>query len=187
MNPMTVTIRPMQADDLEQVVAIDRLSFSLPWPESAFRYELMENKHARLWVASMTDAAGSEKIVGAVVVWIIVDQAHIATLAVHPEFRRMGVGQQLLIAVLQDALLSGMATATLEVRRGNLAAQALYRKFGFEVVGYRPRYYKDNQEDALIMTVELQHVSADRLLGGSGSGSPTCTQHEPLTERRDRV
>lgn len=159
----TLSIRPMQEEDLAQVLAVDRLSFSLPWPESAFRYELFENRHSRLWVAEWTDADGVKTVVGAVVVWFLVDEAHIATLAVHPDYRRRGIGQRLLVEVLRTALQMGMVTATLEVRQGNLAAQELYRKFGFRVVGRRPRYYKDNQEDALIMTVYVKKVPEELL------------------------
>jgi [ribosomal protein S18]-alanine N-acetyltransferase len=93
------------------------------------------------------------KIIGMVVVWYIIDEVHIATLAVHPDYRRQGVANRLIVTVLQKALYHGFKTVTLEVRAGNLAAQALYRKFGFEIVGKRPHYYKDNQEDAYIMTL----------------------------------
>jgi ribosomal-protein-alanine N-acetyltransferase len=96
-----------------------------------------------------------ELVVGMAVVWLVVDEAHIATIAVHPEFRGRGLGKRLLAVILEDSRRQGMATATLEVRAGNQTAQAMYRDFGFEVKGLRKGYYKDNQEDALIMTADL--------------------------------
>ena len=88
------------------------------------------------------------------VLWMIVDEAHIATLATHPEARRQGVAKQLLVKALETAYAEGARTALLEVRAGNEAAQSMYRKFGFEEVGRRERYYKDNHEDAVLMTLD---------------------------------
>ncbi|PWH19292.1 MAG: ribosomal-protein-alanine N-acetyltransferase [Anaerolineae bacterium] len=143
----------MRIEDLGIVHEIDGLSFSLPWPANAFRYELMENKNSRLWVAELAGQDGVGMVVGVIVVWLVVDEAHIATLAVHPDYRRRGIATQLLQTALQACARLGMRSATLEVRAGNLAAQTLYRRFGFEVVGRRRAYYQDNHEDALIMTL----------------------------------
>lgn len=153
-----VTIRNMLEDDLEQVQAIDRLSFSMPWPVKAYRFELKENPNSLLWVAEITRnlAAGSlpvPLIAGMIVIWMILDEAHVATIAVHPGARGRGIAKELLATGLASAIQRGAELATLEVRAGNLAAQKLYQDFNFEIVGRRPRYYKDNQEDALIMTV----------------------------------
>ena len=143
----------MKLDDIPQVVEIDQLSFSLPWPKSAFRYELIENTHSLTYVAELVGPTSEYAVVGACVIWLILDEAHIATLATHPNYRRMGIARLLLVQALLDSIPHGCTSATLEVRAGNLAAQALYQKFGFEVVGARPKYYQDNQEDALIMTM----------------------------------
>jgi len=156
----------MQVGDIDRVVAIDQMSFSLPWSVNSYRYELVENKHSHLWVAETNGSSGTPDLVGAVVVWLIVDEAHIATLAVHPAYRRLGIGQRLLEVTLKDALNMKMVTATLEVRTSNLAAQALYQKFGFQVVGRRLRYYQDTKEDALIMTVYLKHIPPELLMQG---------------------
>jgi ribosomal-protein-alanine N-acetyltransferase len=151
------TIRPMQQGDLAQVRAIDQASFTMPWPESAYNYELNQNPLSLLWVAVSNAASGADQdslhILGMVVVWMILDEVHIATIAVHPEYRQKGIAQCLLAEALKGAIGRGAREATLEVRISNIAARKLYERFRFEIVGERRRYYRDNNEDALIMTV----------------------------------
>ncbi len=153
--------RRMTLADVEQVYAIDVLSFALPWSERSYRYEVGENQNSRCWVAEAVDTLGRARVVAMIVTWIILDEAHVATIAVHPDFRRRGIGQRLLAHALLDALESGTIVAFLEVRRSNLAAQAMYRRFGFVVNGLRPRYYLDNNEDALLMM--LSPIDAEKL------------------------
>src|SRR5512136_395033 len=98
----SLIIRPMRQDDLAQVRKIDQISFTMPWPESAYNYELNENPLSLLWVAEMT-AQGSSEIVGMVVIWMILDEAHIATLAVHPDHRRKGIAMYLLAEALKGS------------------------------------------------------------------------------------
>jgi len=143
---VNVAIRRMTLEDVPAVHEIDSLSFSLPWPERSFRFELIENPVSRNWVAEFNG-----RIAAMLVLWLIVDEAHIATIATHPDFRRQGIGEQLMIAALISARNEGAARAFLEVRAGNAAALALYEKYGFVVAGLRPRYYKDNNEDAILM------------------------------------
>jgi len=150
---LAVSIRRMTLEDIPQVAAVDRLSFSLPWSEKSFRFEVLENDASLLWVAEAAAPDGLREVVGMIVVWLVVDEAHVATIAVHPQYRGLGLGRRLLTAALVDAIQQGAILATLEVRRGNTVAQELYRKFGFQVVGERSHYYNDNSEDALIMTV----------------------------------
>lgn len=168
-------IRPMHLEDMDGVLAIERASFPLPWPASAFRYDLTKNDHAHYFVATFSQppALGSRgdpepsslrepinapisdhvpTIVGYVGYWDLVDEAHIANLAVVPAWRGRGLGELLLLTVLDHAGELGMILVTLEVRASNHVAQALYRKYGFDVAGKRRRYYSDNGEDALIMT-----------------------------------
>jgi [ribosomal protein S18]-alanine N-acetyltransferase len=135
--------------DVPAVHAIDTLSFSLPWPERSFLFELTKNPISRGWVAEVDG-----KIAAMLLLWFIIDEAHIATIAVHPDFRRKGIGEQILLHALRAVQEEGARRAFLEVRAGNSAAQAMYRKYGFEIVGVRPRYYKDNNEDALLMNLE---------------------------------
>jgi ribosomal-protein-alanine N-acetyltransferase len=139
----------MTLTDVPAVHEIDVLSFSLPWPERSFRFELTENPVSRAWVSEVDG-----KIAAMLVLWFIVDEAHIATIAVHPDFRRQGLGEQILLFALRAARNEGAQRVFLEVRAGNTAAQAMYKKFGFEVAGVRPGYYKDNNEDALLMNLE---------------------------------
>jgi len=142
-------IRPMRIDDLPQVQAVDEISFSNPWPKNAYRFELLENQNGYCWVAEMND-----RIVGMIVCWLIIDEMHIATIAVHPDHRQRGIGRQLVVAALKALIPQGALSATLEVRAGNIVAQNLYRYFGFENVGLRKGYYQDSGEDAVLMTVE---------------------------------
>lgn len=168
----------MTAADIPQVMEVERESFAGMWPQAAYRREL-NNRLARYLVAvdpstrvdaEETDARSParsildrllhrgpeavtrELVLGFVGVWLVVGEAHIVTLGVREAYRRQGIGEWLLIAAIEEALASNQETVTLEVRRSNAAAQALYEKYGFERVGVRPRYYSDNGEDAVIMT-----------------------------------
>lgn len=145
-------VRPMREQDIEPVLSIDRASFALPWSANAYYYELNENPRSLLWVAETNDHESPPLVVGMIVVWMILDEAHIATIAVHPDFRGKGIGRSLLIIALREAIYQNATHATLEVRASNTAAQNLYRNFRFQIAGLRPQYYRDNNEDALIMT-----------------------------------
>lgn len=151
---MNVVIRQMSMQDVPAVSQIDRMSFSLPWPEHSFQYEVSENRSARCFVAETQD----KRIAAMIVSWIIVDEMHIATIATHPDFRRQGIGELILREALLDGRGMGAHLAFLEVRAGNEPAQAMYRKFGFEITGKRPRYYRDNGEDAILMTLQPLEV-----------------------------
>ena len=146
---MKHVIRKMTLDDLEQVVAIDQASFSLPWPARSFQYELTDNLASRCWVTEMDG-----RVIAMLVAWFIVDELHVATLATHPEFRAQGIGRSLLLHVLGSAKEEGALKSFLEVRESNTVAINLYRSFGFEEDGRRLDYYKDNGEDAILMTLE---------------------------------
>ena len=147
--PLKMTIEAMRLEDLEEVQRIEQASFSTPWPSDAYRSELMTNRLASYLVARMDG-----RIVGYGGMWLMVDEAHITTFAIHPGWRRQRIGERLLLAFLDLARDRHAREATLEVRLSNLAARRLYEKYGFRPVGLRPRYYSDNNEDALIMTTE---------------------------------
>jgi ribosomal-protein-alanine N-acetyltransferase len=145
MNSQTA-IRRMTLADLDAVVALDRLSFSDPWPYSAWR-GMLEDPHARVWVVE------TQEIIGALAIWLILDELHIGTIAVHPDHQRQGIGAALLEVGLRAGMAEGAKLAHLEVRKSNLSAQRLYERFGFKIVGERKRYYADNREDAILMSV----------------------------------
>lgn len=142
-------IRPMTVNDLPAVQIIEHSSFSTPWPVHAYRQEIESNRLAHYLVATLGGA-----IVAYGGIWLMVDEAHVTTFAVHPGYRRRGIGERLLLALLDLALARQAREATLEVRLSNLGARRLYEKYGFRPVGIRPRYYSDDNEDALIMTTE---------------------------------
>ena len=147
--PVRVVIEAMRLDDLPAVHLIEKASFTSPWPEHAYRSELESNRLAQYLVARV-----DERVVGYGGMWLMVDEAHITTFAIHPAWRRQRIGERLLLAFLDLAIDRGAHEATLEVRLSNLAARRLYEKYWFRPVGLRPRYYSDDQEDALIMTTE---------------------------------
>jgi len=146
---MSLVIRRMTIEDVSVAHEIDVSSFTLPWPERSFRFEVTDNPASRCWVADLDG-----RVVGMLVLWQIVDEAHIASLATHPDFRQQGIAKQLLTTALDHAYREGARSAFLEVRAGNEVARRMYQKFGFEEVGLRERYYKDNNEDAILMTLK---------------------------------
>jgi [ribosomal protein S18]-alanine N-acetyltransferase len=153
---MDVYIRKMTVEDIPVVVQLDQISFSLPWPERSFRFEVTDNPASRCWVAEVDG-----RLVGMVVAWLLVDEVHIATLATHPDYRRQGIASVLLSHILLKGIEQGARSSFLEVRESNLAAQEMYRKFGYEAMGRRKRYYRDNDEDAILMI--LKSLSRHRL------------------------
>jgi len=166
---MNLILRKMTLDDVPAVVELDQKSFSLPWPERSFRFELTDNPAARCWVAELDG-----KVVGMIVVWLIVDEAHVATVATHPEYRRRGVGRRLLAHALRHLIPDGAHSSFLEVRESNLAAQEMYRKFGYEATGRRRHYYRDNDEDAILMNLEL--LTPERLMVAEGRATPDAEE-----------
>src|SRR3954468_6055967 len=145
--PVRVVIEPMRLDDLPAVHAIEQASFTTPWPPHAYRSELETNRLATYIVARL-----GEEVVGYAGMWLMLDEAHITTFAVPPRWRRRRIGERMLLTLLDAAVSRRAREATLEVRLSNLAARRLYEKYGFRPVGLPPRYYSDDNEDALIMT-----------------------------------
>jgi ribosomal-protein-alanine N-acetyltransferase len=158
---------------------IEQASFPSPWPISAYRYELNQNDlstylvlrqrraeapKGRLHLGRLWHRAQPSPVLGYGGFWIILDEGHISTIAVHPDWRGKGLGEMMLVALIETAMLRGAEEVTLEVRVSNQVAQHLYAKYGFAQVGVRKRYYHDNNEDALIMTTPRLHeaVFSDR-------------------------
>lgn len=141
-----IEITPMSATDIAAVLEIEHRSFPTPWPRDAYVHELENNRTAVYMVARR-----EEIVVGYAGMWVVLDEAHITTIAVDPPQRGQGIGEGLLIAMIEQAGERGARWMQLEVRRSNAVAQALYRKYGFRDVGVRRNYYSDNGEDAIVM------------------------------------
>jgi [ribosomal protein S18]-alanine N-acetyltransferase len=183
-------VEPMRVEHIPAVSSIERLSFPQPWPQNAYRREILENRMAHYIVVRQPDRARTpatrpqpravqpsgdlfnrisrflrppeappspeleeelRTIVGYAGIWVMTDEAHVTTIASHPEMRGRGIGELLLVALIHRALEIGARWMTLEVRASNAVAQNLYRKYTFKEMGVRRRYYSDNGEDALVM------------------------------------
>lgn len=150
MQEEEVRFRLMKIDDIESILEVERNSFATPWTADAFYNELINNHFAYYVVAEV-----GERVVGHCGVWVIMDEAHITNVAVHPEYRGKKIGEKLLKYIMALSISYGAQKMTLEVRVSNLVAQNLYKKLGFEAHGMRKGYYTDNNEDAIIMWVNL--------------------------------
>jgi ribosomal-protein-alanine N-acetyltransferase len=187
-------IERMTMADIPRVIEIEKLAYASPWPPSAYRKELQENRYAHYIVVRDTthlpaDAATTAAepprrhfplsllsgrpqitaarqdrtaIVGFAGLWLMIDEAHITTIATHPDHRGRGVGELMLAGLIDIGYEIGARHVTLEVRVSNDVAQNLYRKYGFRDAGIRRRYYSDNHEDALIMWTPEIHDPAYR-------------------------
>jgi ribosomal-protein-alanine N-acetyltransferase len=185
-------VEPMRVEHIPAVSAIEKLSFPQPWPQNAYRREIVENRMAHYIVArrlgdTSDDTAAADpsqsrepqggdllgrlsrflrppeaprspqleeelrSIVGYAGIWVMTDEAHVTTIASHPDLRGRGVGEFLLVALIHRGMEVGARWMTLEVRASNSVAQNLYRKYTFKEMGVRRRYYSDNGEDALVM------------------------------------
>jgi [ribosomal protein S18]-alanine N-acetyltransferase len=138
-------ISPATAADLDAIDEIERLSFPAPWPKETFAGEL-QREWARIDVGREGD-----RIIAFNNYWIVTTELHVLAIATHPDVRGRGYGGQLLDHAIRLAIATGCSLATLEVRRSNLAAIALYERAGFKTVHVRARYYQDDGEDALVM------------------------------------
>jgi ribosomal-protein-alanine N-acetyltransferase len=154
-----LVIEPMRAEDIPQIIEIERMCFATPWHENSFYAEL-NHQPACYLVAHI-----GVRVVGYGGMWVIMDEAHITTLAVHPAYRRQHIGERLLLGLLEVAIARRARRATLEVRTSNIAAQQLYAKYGFQAVAIRRGYYADTGEDAVVMwTPDMQTPDYQQLL-----------------------
>jgi len=151
---MNIIIRKMEERDVPRVKEIEDLSFSSPWTLDAFYKEARENNLAYYLVAEVDGVVADRKIAGYFGSWLVLTEAHITNIAVHPDFRKKKIGTMLTEYFINHLKELGIEYATLEVRISNTAAKNLYEKFGFEVKGVRKKYY-DNNEDAYLMVLEL--------------------------------
>ncbi|MBO8128789.1 MAG: ribosomal protein S18-alanine N-acetyltransferase [Peptococcaceae bacterium] len=136
----------MRADHINMVAEIERLSFANPWPVQTLEFELFYNELAH-YVVAVVDG----KVVGYGGFWMVLDDAHVTNVAVHPDYRGKGLGRRLMLEIMRRARELGALRMTLEVRPSNTIARKMYNDLGFVERGRRPRYYQNNQEDAIIM------------------------------------
>jgi [ribosomal protein S18]-alanine N-acetyltransferase len=155
----------MREQDLEEVLAIEKASFQTPWTRGMFLSELKANPFSHPVVARFP---GVTKIIGYACFWIVFDELHLMNLAIHPDHRRRGIGEELARWVLSRGQEKGARTAALEVRESNRPARRLYEKVGFKEIAVRPGYYRNPKEDALIMLLEPLWVP---LASVSGKGA----------------
>lgn len=170
----------MTVNDLDEVAEVEREAFSLPWPSSAYRRELRENRMAHYLVVRRGTPSPVEpqpkrpfpfsllpqpprppappgarpNVIGHGGLWMMLDEAHITTIAVRHAYRSQGIGELLLTGLIDHAYEMNARWVTLEVRVSNVVAQNLYRKYGFRQTGIRPKYYSDNHEDAYVMATD---------------------------------
>ncbi len=170
MTP-TYLLRHMRLEDIPQVVKIDEVAFPNPWSPRTYQFEISNRDTSQMLVMEMSNPAPRptdgwrgrvqrllrskipDIIIGYGGCWLIAGEAHISTIAVHPDYRGQGLGELLLAGMLQRGIYLGGEYSVLEVRASNSTAQALYEKYEYKVVGRRKAYYRDNSEDALLMEV----------------------------------
>lgn len=172
---MNVTVSAMTLEDVDDVAEIERLSFSSPWSRASLVDELTRNTNATYLV--MRDDQGKAHAYGGM--WIILDEAHITNIAVHPRCRRMGIGCRLMQALMVLARARGAKRMTLEVRTTNAGAQLLYRQLGFVPRGIRRGYYLDSGDDALVMWIDdLDHAIEEQLAGEAAAEGGSTADDE---------
>lgn len=166
------TVRPMERADLPAVLALERVCFTDPWSRQSFEAEIADPDDIR-WARV---ALRGDRLAGYVICWFVLDEAHVANLAVSPMYRFLGLGRRLLGLSIAEARARRARWLGLEVRPSNAAALALYRSEGFQLTSVRKRYYRDNLEDALVLTLDLTVSSpADR---GPAAGGPTSSRSD---------
>ncbi|MEW6172671.1 MAG: ribosomal protein S18-alanine N-acetyltransferase [Bacillota bacterium] len=139
----------MEPEHIDEILEIEKVSFPQPWSRETFLFEMVLNQLADYVVALHNDS-----LVGYGGMWLVLDEAHVTNIAVHPRYRNKGIGGQILRELIRLAAMRGLKKMTLEVRPSNSPARKLYEGFGFVQKGVRKRYYQDNNEDAIIMWLD---------------------------------
>lgn len=144
-----IRVRIAKSSDLDDIYELDVQTFAMPWSKEALSYDILENDSAFVIVAEYEG-----EFAGYADIWTVLDEADLNSIAVIVDFRRKGIGDAIMLAMIEMLSTSGVATINLEVRVSNMPAIKLYKKYGFNECGVRPGYYLDNGEDALIMKRE---------------------------------
>jgi ribosomal-protein-alanine N-acetyltransferase len=153
VEPPALRFRAMRPQDLDRIVEIERQGFLHPWSR-----ELLERELSHAWshvLVAAEEVRSGEALVGYVVFWLVHDEVHVLNLGTAVEARRRGVGRALMEEAHELGRRRGAALSTLEVRRSNAPALALYRGLGYRQVGVRPNYYAEEGEDAIVMVRDL--------------------------------
>jgi ribosomal-protein-alanine N-acetyltransferase len=170
-----LVLRYMRPSDIDEVVTIDRIAFDLPWSDRSYHYEVTESTYSHMVTLEYTEdqppagwwrrllswngRAPKPRVAGYGGLWRIADEAHISTIATHPAWRGRGWGELLLAGMIRRSMTLGAAYIVLEVRVTNTVAQNLYRKYEFDVAGVKPNYYRNNNEDAYDMRLNLDDAA----------------------------
>lgn len=164
MCALQVLIQPMSLQDIPVIEALEAACFPEPWSGDIYRHELAHNRLSAYWVVrpALPHAQIAPPILAYGGYWVIGPEVHIVTVATHPDYRRQGLGRKLMAWMIERARAVGATEVTLEVRAGNMAAQALYAQMGFVVVGRRKGYYRNNGEDAILMTLFLSEAPTEQ-------------------------
>lgn len=167
-NPVSY-VRDIQRQDVAHILAVRKLTDRERIAAGNQNSGLLQSITSKLpipWRGSNNGNRSQygERIAGMVSVWVVMDQAHITAIATSPHERRRGIGGLLMVLAINEAIDRGAEVATLEVRKSNQRAQALYKRFGFTETGVRHKYYSDNKEDALIMSTPNMHQQSFRRL-----------------------
>lgn len=141
-----IKVVPMTLEHVDDIMIVENLSFSIPWSINAFIEEITKNSFAYYYAGIYKG-----KAVGYGGMWQVFDEGHITNIAVHPEFRKIGIASRILECMIGESIDMGVQRMTLEVRKSNISALRLYQKYGFINEGIRKSYYADNGEDAIIM------------------------------------
>ena len=144
-----IRVRIAKSSDLDDIYELDMQTFAMPWSKEALSYDILENDNAFVIVAEYEG-----EFAGYADIWTVLDEADLNSIAVRVDFRRKGIGDAIMLAMIEMLSANGVATINLEVRVCNMPAIKLYKKYGFNECGVRPGYYLDNGEDALIMKRE---------------------------------
>ncbi|MCA9907409.1 MAG: ribosomal protein S18-alanine N-acetyltransferase [Anaerolineae bacterium] len=200
---MALTLRYMRLADIPQVVAIDQITFVPPWSARSYAYEIAESTYSHMVVLEETEEQSTSKsflrwlfapprgplsrIVGYGGLWLISDEAHISTIATHPEFRRRGWGELLLAGMVKKALLLKASYVVLEVRISNVTAQNLYHKYGFNTVDVKKGYYHNNGEDAYDMRLDLGDKAVTNHLDGLFAQLLSRNSYQDVFTNADRT
>jgi [ribosomal protein S18]-alanine N-acetyltransferase len=142
-----IHVAPMRRRHLRSVMRIDAQVYPRPWSQSLYQGELDQPEAKRVYLVARV----GREVVGHAGLVFVLDQGHVTTVAVDPAWQGRGVGTRLMLVLVREAVARGATALTLEVRAGNQAAQALYRRFGFDAAGTRAGYYAESGEDAVIM------------------------------------